>query len=163
MRPLFHQQFNKNKHHKTLASQYHVVSFFVGFHLGLVLSKCEMHDEEDWLNVNVNWIRSFSGPWQSLTSSCSWSSLACVWVAAPGSPGGSRACRCHTAQASVDPGFSCRCHSYRRSRWRYSMAKTSFIIFTLQNFRMYSRLCHTWAKMVDDCIFPPQPLPQIIL
>lgn len=118
------------------------------------MSECETHDEGNWLNVNVKWIRSFSGSWQSLTSSCSWSSLASVWVAAPGSPGGSRACRCRTAQASVDPGSSCRCHSCRGGKAALRCA-TPFIIFTLQNFRMYSRLRHTRAKMVDDCTFFP--------
>lgn len=51
----------------------------------------------------------------SLTSSCSWSFWACVLVAAPSSPDGSRACKCHTAPADVGPGSSYRCHSCRKT------------------------------------------------
>lgn len=56
LRPLFHQQFNKNKHHKTLASQYHVVSFLLGF---ILVSCCQnvkcMMRRTDWM---LMWIES---------------------------------------------------------------------------------------------------------
>lgn len=68
----------------------------------------------------------------SLTSSCSWSFWACVLAVAPGSPGGSRVCRCHTARADVGPGSSCRCHSCRKT---YDIMYKKTIIFS-QDFGM---------------------------
>lgn len=63
----------------------------------------------------------------SLTNSCSWSSWAFVLVVAPGSPGGSRACMCHTAQADVGPGFSYKCHSCRNTSCVNGCEKRLFI------------------------------------
>lgn len=51
--------------------------------------------------------------WMSLTSSCSLSSWASGSEEAPGSPGGSRVCKCRTGPADVGPGSSYRSHSCR--------------------------------------------------
>lgn len=70
----------------------------------------------------------------SLTSSCSLSFWASGWEEAPGSPGGSRVCKCHTAPADVGPGSSYRSHSCRNDsdKPQSGTAGSLCFLFTIQ-------------------------------